>query len=99
MKVPDEPARATRWADRVLVTVADRADLTDDNALLRAVAIGFADRFAPDDRVYDAARPRWHRASLEALHALQADGHVSTEGAAASSPSPALPRSPRRGSD
>jgi serine protease AprX len=66
------------WRDWVLVALAGlpsgRAD--SELAVIEEVAIRFADRFGPADRLYDADRPRWHDEVRQALAALQSEGLV-----------------------
>lgn len=63
-----------RWADRVLVALAARDRGAREQAVLRAVAVRFADRFHPLDREYQGGRPYWHQRTLDALGALRDDG-------------------------
>jgi serine protease AprX len=72
---------AAVWADRILVALADLADLAGEvteTGLIEQVAVRFADRFGPSDRVYaaNADCPRWHDAVREALRSLVAQGLV-----------------------
>ena len=69
---------ATVWADRVLVALADLAGEVTETGLIEQVAVRFADRFGPSDRVYaaNADWPRWHDAVREALRSLVAQGLV-----------------------
>ena len=63
---------AAVWADRVLVALADLAGEVTETDLIEQVAVRFADRFGPSDRVYAANTdcPRWHDAVREALRSL-----------------------------
>jgi serine protease AprX len=79
------------WADRVLVALADLADLAGEVTeikLIEQVAVRFADRFGPSDRVYaaNADYPRWHEAVREALRSLVAQGLVDDGDSPALSP-------------
>jgi subtilisin family serine protease len=69
---------AAVWADRVLVALADLVDEVTETGLIEQVAVRFADRFGPSDRVYaaNADCPRWHDAVREALRSLVAQGLV-----------------------
>ena len=69
-------ADESRWADRVVVTLADKGAVVGDSALLRAIAIGYADHFGPLDRTYANARPLWHASVLSAAGMLENDGLV-----------------------
>ena len=66
------------WRDWVLVALAGlpsgRAE--SERAVMEEVAVCFADRFGPTDRVYDADRPRWHDEVRQALVALRSEGLV-----------------------
>src|SRR5215467_5267257 len=79
---------AAVWADRVLVALADPAGEATETSLIERVAIRFADRFGPLDRVYaaNADWPRWHDAVREALRSLVAQGLVHDGGSPALSP-------------
>ena len=72
MGAPSVSAEATVWADRVLVALADLAGEVTETNLIEQVAVRFADRFGPSDRVYaaNADCPRWHDAVREALRSL-----------------------------
>jgi serine protease AprX len=75
------------WSDRTLVALANlsaRPALSVPD-VLEEVAIRFAHQFAPADRDYTGAsdKPRWHRAVIDAVAALQADGLVAKDGALA----------------
>jgi hypothetical protein len=78
MGAPSVSAEATVWADRVLVALADLAGEVTETNLIEQVAVRFADRFGPSDRVYaaNADCPRWHDAVREALRSLVAQGLV-----------------------
>jgi serine protease AprX len=58
-----------------------RAD--SELALIVEVAVRFADRFGPDDRVYVGDRPRWHGLVADALTELRSEQLVSEQGAPA----------------
>jgi serine protease AprX len=82
---------AAVWADRILVALADLADLAGEvteTGLIEQVAVRFADRFGPSDRVYaaNADCPRWHDAVREVLRSLVAQGLVHDGGSPALSP-------------
>ena len=79
---------AAVWADRIIVALADPAGEVTETGLIEQVAVRFADRFGPSDRVYaaDADCPRWHDAVREALRSLVAQGLVHDGGSPALSP-------------
>src|SRR5215475_5721179 len=85
---PSVNAEAAVWADRVLVALADLAGEVTDTKLIEQVAVRFADRFGPSDRVYaaNADCPRWHEAVREALRSLVAQGLVQDGDSPALSP-------------
>jgi serine protease AprX len=74
------------WADRVLVALADVPGEVTETGLIEQVAVRFADRFGPSDRVYaaNADCPRWHDAVREALRSLVAQGLVNGDSPALS---------------
>ena len=65
---------AAVWADRVLAALADLSGEVTETGLIEQVAVRFADRFDPSDRVYaaNADCPRWHDAVREACASLPA---------------------------
>ena len=69
---------AAVWADRTVVALADLAGEVTETGLIEQVAVRFADRFGPSDRVYaaNADCPRWHDAVREAVRSLVAQGLV-----------------------
>ena len=69
---------AAVWADRILVALADLAGEVTETDLIEQVAVRFADRFGPSDRMYaaNADCPRWHDAVRKALRSLVAQGLV-----------------------
>jgi len=64
------------WLDRTLVALGDLTKAGSDAAVVQEVAIRFADRFGPADRMYQGDRPSWHRAVVESLAQLVTDGLV-----------------------
>ena len=70
-----EPAAWRTWVLAVLAGASD-GRLESETAVLEAVAVRFADRFAPADRNYRGDRPVWHEAVRAALVALRGDGFV-----------------------
>jgi serine protease AprX len=85
---PSTNGEAAVWADRVLVALADLTDGVTETGLIEQVAVRFADRFGPSDRVYagNADCPRWHGAVREALRSLVAQGLVHDGDSSALSP-------------
>ena len=69
----------------VLAEAPDRR-LGSEAAVLEAVAIRFADRFAPTDRQYRGELPVWHDAVLGALAGLRRDGLLRQSAAQPGSP-------------
>lgn len=80
MSDPDGVTDSPWWTDRVLVALEDAEAMADETALLRAVAVRFADRFGPGDRVYEANTPRWHSEVLAAFGRLEAAGLAGRDG-------------------
>jgi subtilisin family serine protease len=76
VEAPSTNGEAAVWADRVLVALADLSGEVTETGLIEQVAVCFADRFGPSDRVYaaNAEWPRWHEAVREALRSLAARG-------------------------
>jgi subtilisin family serine protease len=76
VEAPSTNGEAAVWADRVLVALADLSGEVTETGLIEQVAVCFADRFGPSDRVYaaNAEWPRWHDAVREALRSLAARG-------------------------
>jgi hypothetical protein len=69
---------STFWQDWVLIALAGLPSGRADSALavIEEVAVRFADRFGPADRVYDADHPHWHDEIRQALEALRSEGLV-----------------------
>ncbi|MFL6129421.1 MAG: S8 family serine peptidase [Mycobacteriales bacterium] len=76
----------TAWRSWVLAALAAAPEgrLESETAVIEAVAIRFADRFAPADRTYRGDRPSWHEAVRAALAELRGDGLVRQSAAAKS---------------
>jgi serine protease AprX len=69
------PVGAAVWRARTLVALADLPGPADEVAVVEAVALRFADLFAPADRDYPlrSETPRWHGAVRAALAGLRAE--------------------------
>lgn len=69
-------AARSPWGDWTLVVLARRGGGASvaDLQVLQDVAARYADRFSPDDRVYDADVPRWHSRVRDALVDLRRRG-------------------------
>ncbi|HEU4365809.1 MAG TPA: S8 family serine peptidase, partial [Candidatus Krumholzibacteria bacterium] len=73
MSEPNSTSENGPWIGRTLVALSglDGSQGESELVVIQEVAVRFADRFAPEDRVYGAREPRWHEHVREALRALR----------------------------